>query len=666
MRLGIVTVVAVLTVCSFAASADVKLPAVFGDNMVLQRGMAIPVWGWAGPGEQVSVRLGDGAAATATADKDGNWRVNLPAREAGGPLQMKVEGKNTVTFGNVMIGDVWVCSGQSNMQFGLSGVKDAPAEIAAASYPNIRLFTVPNTVALEPQKDTKGQWAACDSQTARNFSAVAYFFGRDLNKALDVPIGLIHTSWGGTPAESWISRAGLAAEPELATFIQRIPTELKSDPQAAKDYEAKMKEWEAKAYFTDPGNKGFGMGWAAADTDTADWKPMAVPGYWEAAGLMIDGVVWFRKDVQIPAEWAGKDLALSLGPIDDGDTTYFNGTQVGAIGMETPNWWQAPRRYTVPASLVKAGRAVIAVRIYDRWLNGGFGGVPADLTLAPKDGGTPISLAGQWVYKIEVSRPQPEQPIPQPQAPAGPDNPWIPTSLYNAMISPLIPYGIKGAIWYQGESNADRAYQYRTLFRDMISDWRKAWGEGDFTFLFVQLANYQLAQQQPSENSAWAELREAQTMTLSLPRTGMAVIIDVGEAADIHPKDKQTVGARLALAARAVACGQDIVYSGPMYDSMKVEGGKAVLSFKHVGGGLVAHGEALKGFAVCGADKRFVWADAQISGDQVIVSSAEVPQPAAVRYGWADNPTCDLYNKEGLPASPFRTDDWPGVTANNK
>ena len=264
-------------------------------------------------------------------------------------------------------------------------------------------------------------------------------------------------------------------------------------------------------------------------------------------------------------------------------------------GLETPNYWQAPRRYTVPASLVKAGRAVIAVRIYDRWLNGGFVGVPADMTLAPKDGGTPISLAGQWVYKIEVSRPQPEQPIPQPQAPADANNPWTPTGLYNAMIAPLIPYGIKGAIWYQGESNADRAYQYRTLFRDMISDWRKAWGEGDFPFLFVQLANFRPAQQQPAENSQWAELREAQTMTLSLPKTGMAVIIDIGEADDIHPKNKQDVGARLALAARAVAYGQNIVYSGPMYDTMKVEGGKAILSFKHVGGGLVAHGERAQG-----------------------------------------------------------------------
>jgi sialate O-acetylesterase len=613
----------------------------------------------------VTVTLGD-ATATATADKDGNWRVDLPAREAGGPLKMTVEGGNTLTFSNVLTGDVWVASGQSNMQFGLSGAKDAAAEIAAADYPNIRLFTVPDTVALEPQKDTRGRWVECDPQTARNFSAVAYFFGRDLQKALDVPIGLIHTSWGGTPAESWTSLQALAAHEELRPILQRYEAAARNNPQAQAEYEQKMKEWEAQAHFTDPGNKGFGMGWAAPETDAAGWEPMELPGYWESKGLMVDGVVWFRKEVTIPAEWAGKDLTLSLGPIDDCDTTYFNGAQVGAVGMDTENHWQLPRRYTVPGRLVKAGRAVIAVRVYDQWLNGGFGGAPGDMALAPAGGGTPVSLAGPWLYKIEVSRPQPEQPIPQPQAPLGADNPWLPSGLYNAMISPLIPYGIKGAIWYQGESNAGRAYQYRVLFPTMISDWRKAWGEGDFPFLFVQLANYMPVQTQPAENSAWAELREAQTMTLSLPATGMAVIIDVGMADNIHPTDKQTVGARLALAARHVAYGQNIVYSGPTYDGMKVEGGKAVISFKNVGGGLVAHGEKLQGFAVCGQDRKFVWADAQISGDTVVCSSPDVPQPVAIRYGWANNPVCNLYNKEGLPASPFRTDDWPGVTVDSR
>jgi sialate O-acetylesterase len=667
MKLALLTAVSMLSMCSAGAFAEVKLPAVFSDNMVLQRGMPIPVWGWASPGEKVAVHLGD-AAASAVADKDGNWRLDLPAQKASAdPLKMTVEATNNVTFDNVLIGDVWVASGQSNMQFSLGGAQNAPEEVAAAGYPRIRLFTVPDTVALEPQKDVKGQWVECTPQTARGFSAVAYFFGRDLQKALDVPIGLIHTSWGGTPAESWTSREALAAHEELAPMLQRIETAKQDLPAAQAKYEQEMKEWEAKAYFTDPGNKGFGMGWASPQTGTNGWTPMDLPGYWESKGLLIDGVVWFRKEVQLPESWAGRDLTLSLGPIDDCDTTYFNGTKVGAVTMDTPNWWLVDRRYDVPGSLVKAGRAVIAVRVFDRYLNGGFGGMAPSMSLSLKGSNESIPLAGQWFYKIEVSRVQPTAPIPQPQAPLGANNPWTPTGLYNAMIAPLVPYAIEGAIWYQGESNADRAYQYRTLFPVMIEDWRKAWGEGDFPFLFVQLANFMPAQTQPAEASAWAELREAQLMALKLPKTGMAVILDVGEAGDIHPKDKQTVGARLALAARAIAYGQDVVYSGPVYDAMKVEGNKAVLSFKHVGSGLEAKGGGeLKGFAIAGADKKFVWADAQVVGDTVVCSSPDVAQPAAVRYDWANNPIGNFYNKEGLPATPFRTDDWPGVTDKNR
>jgi sialate O-acetylesterase len=553
------------------------------------------------------------------------------------------------------------------MKFGLSGVNDAPAEIAAANYPNIRLFTVPNTVAIEPQKDTRGQWAECNPQTARNFSAVGYFFGRGLHQDLGVPIGLIHTSWGGTVAEAWTSREALAAHEELRPILERSVLALVDYPQALEEYQRRMAEWEARAYFTDSDNKGFGMGWAALDHDMTDWQPMELPGLWADAGLNIDGVVWFRKEITVPPSWVGKDLTLSLGPIDDCDTTYFNGVQVGATGMDTPECWQTPRRYTVPAELAKAGRAVVAVRVYDRWLNAGFAGVPTDMALSPVGGAATVSLAGPWPYKVEASRPEPNPPIPQPQRPLGPDNPNSPSGLYNAMISPLVPYAIKGAIWYQGESNAGRAYQYRTLFPTMIRNWREVWEQGDFPFLFVQLANFMAVQEQPAEDSAWAELREAQLMTLSLPNTGMAVIIDVGEADDIHPRNKQDVGARLALAARAVAYGQDIVSSGPIYDDMRVDGDRVVLSFGHVGGGLTARGGGpLTGFAICGPDRRFVRADARIRGDRVIVSSDEVPEPVAVRYGWANNPVCNLYNTEGLPASPFRTDDWPGVTVNNR
>jgi len=483
--------------CVLPAAAAVKLPAVIGDHMVLQRDMKVPIWGTADPGEKVTVTLGD-RQAVATADADGRWMVRLDPLKAGGPFEMTVAGSNRITLKDILVGEVWVCSGQSNMAMQVKTAANAHQEIAAANYPDIRLFTVARLVAAAPQSDTKGTWVACSPQTVGDFSAAAYYFGRHLHKELNVPIGLIHTSWGGTPAEAWTSRATLEADPDLKAIVDRWDQELANARKA---------------------------GSAAGNQQSA---PKG------------------RK--------AGGDLAGST----------------------------------------------------DR-----------------------------------------------------------PSSLYNGMIQPLIPYAIRGAIWYQGEANAGRAYQYRKLFPAMIQDWRKAWGQGDFPFLFVQLANYQPRKPEPAD-SAWAELREAQTMTLSLPKTGMAVIIDIGEGDNIHPKNKQDVGKRLALAALAIAYGRDIPYSGPMYDSMKIEGDKVRLTFRHVNGGLVAKGGVLKGFAIAGDDRKFVWADAKIDGDTVVVHSDKVAKPKAVRYAWADNPECNLYNKAGLPASPFRTDDWPGVTANAK
>ncbi len=444
---------------------------------------------------------------------------------------------------------------------------------------------------------------------------------------------------------------------------------MKDFPAAQAAYREKMKEWEEKAYFTDPGNKGFGMGWAAPASDTAGWQPMNLPCYWESTGLMIDGVVWFRRDVQIPADWAGKDLTLSLGPIDDCDTTYFNGEQVGATTMDTPNYWATPRTYTVPGKPGEGRtrrhrrarlRPLAQRRLRRRGdrheaLRQGRRVRPCRSTAA---GSTRSRSAARSRQRPSRSR----------RRPWGRTTPGRPSGLYNAMIAPLIPYGIKGAIWYQGESNADRAYQYRTLFPTMIEDWRKAWGEGDFPFLFVQLANYMPVQTQPAEDSAWAELREAQLMTLSLPKTGMAVIIDVGEANDIHPKDKQTVGARLALAARGdrLRAGRRLLRPVLREHEGRGRQGGPELHARGRRASIAQGGGALKGFAVAGADKKFVWADARIEGDKVVVSSPDVPEPVAVRYDWANNPIGNLYNKEGLPASPFRTDDWPGVTVGRR
>jgi sialate O-acetylesterase len=494
--------------------ANVKLPAIISDNMVLQRGKKVPIWGWAEPGEKVSVKGSWEWFETSTKAKDnGKWMVKIQPPKAGGSYEIMIKGNNTITLKNILVGEVWICSGQSNMQMSVRSSANAEQEISAADYPKIRLFTVKRNVADKPQSDCEGNWTMCSPETVPGFSAVAYFFGRELHQQLDVPVGLIHTSWGGTPAEAWTRRGVLESEPDCIPILQRFDEAMARYPEAKKKYDESLIEW--------------------------------------------------KKAVE-KAKAEGK---------------------------------KPPRR---------------------------------------------------------------------PNPPFGPGNPHSPAGLYNAMIAPLIPYGIRGAIWYQGESNAGRAYQYRKLFPAMITNWREDWGQGKFPFLFVQLANFMAVDPEPVD-SAWAELREAQLMTLALPNTGMAVIIDIGEAKDIHPKNKQDVGKRLALWALAKTYGKDLVYSGPIYKSMRTEGNKIILDFEHVGDGLVVGGgESLKGFAVAGADRKFVWADAKIEGNTVVVSSDEISEPVAVRYAWANNPVCNLYNKEGLPASPFRTDDWPGITADKR
>ena len=644
-----------------APAPALKLPSVLGSNMVLQQGMPVPVWGWAKPGETVSVAFA-GQTKTAVAAADGRWQVKLDALKASAaPADMLIASAadktetGTVKLTNILVGEVWIGSGQSNMQFGLGGAVNAQAEIAAADYSNIRLFSVGLVAPVTPQADCQGQWTACSPQTAGGFSAVLYFFGRKLHKDLNVPVGLIQTAWGGTPAESWTSREALAANPELQLFVERLDTVVNNGPETMKKYEEAKAAWEKEKAAAAKDSTG----WEKAEFADAAWKTMDLPQNWENAGLNIDGTVWFRKAIDIPEALAGQDLLLQLGPIDDNDVTYFNGQKVG----ETAGW-TIPRKYAIPAALAKAGPAVIAVCVVDTGGGGGLHGQPGDLQLAPAAAtgkGTPIALKGAWKYEIA------QEWKPAPQAPMGPGNPWVPTSLYDGMIAPLVPYAIRGATWYQGESNAGRAFQYRTLFPAMIADWRQRWGQGDFPFLFVQLANFTAALADPGE-SDWAELREAQTMTLALPNTGMACIIDIGDAADIHPRNKQDVGLRLALWALAnTYATKDLVCSGPLYKSMKVEGGAVRLSFTHTGSGLVAKDGDLQQFAIAGADKKFVWARARIEGNAVVVSSDQVAAPVAVRYAWANNPAgCNLYNKEGLPASPFRTDDWPGITVNNK
>jgi len=662
MRRTSLPLAASLLLAAPVAHATVRLPALVGSHMVLQRGRPVPVWGWAAPGEQVSVAFCGKTYAVSVPDASGRWQATLPATPAGGPYELTVKGQNTIVLTDVLVGDVWLASGQSNMQMpvkdrpgGYQPVQHADQEIAAANWPYIRFFTASQTVAYRPQAEVAGSgWQVCSPATVAQLSAVAYFFGRDLYQHYKVPMGLLVSSWGGTPAEAWTSAEGLQALPafgaQVADFARRT-TSLNDDQLV---YQAKQRELLRNVRAYDHGYLPNGQTWAAPQFDARAWPTMPVPGIWESAPRLAayDGVVWFRKEIDLPASLASQPLTLALGKIDDADSTYVNGVRVG-FG----SGYNELRRYAVPAGLLHPGRNVIAVRVVDTGGGGGITGEPAELALRPANGTPALALAGPWQYQLGLD----PQVQPLPPVPGGGEH--APTALYNGMIAPLQPFALKGVIWYQGESNAARAAQYRALFPALIADWRRHW-QADLPFLFVQLASFMPARPTPTE-SAWAELREAQALTLRVPGTGMATAIDIGEAADIHPHNKQEVGRRLALAARHVAYGDNkVVFSGPLYAGMSQAGPAIRLVFSQMGAGLAAKdGAPLQGFAVAGADHKFHWATAKVLGSRIEVQSPEVPQPVAVRYNWADNPNGNLINKEGLPAGPFRTDDWPLSTA---
>lgn len=646
--------------CSFFSkpAAEIKVPYLFSSNMVLQQGIAVPFWGKATPGGKVTVVV-DKAKKSVKATKDGTWQIDFPSMTAGGPITVQIIGQDTITCNNVMIGEVWIGSGQSNMEMPVAGwgkVSNYLEEISQANYPDIRLFSVERALSPIPLDTVMAtEWQVCSPQTIPQFSASLYFFGRHLNQNLNIPIGLIHTSWGGTPAEAWTSAKSLETLEDFKVIIDSMKTDATTLEEQRKDYEQKLAAWQKMLQTRIEEARQGSSGWESPDMDTRDWKYMNLPVLWEQAGLPgFDGIVWFRKQVTIPQEYSGKDLTLHLGAIDDDDVTWFNGVKIGEIAG-----YNKPRNYTIPASLVKPGVNVIAVQVLDTGGGGGLGGAPNEICITAP-GSKTIALNGIWQYKSAVELQS------MPPMPRSPESPLQPVVLYNAMVNPLIPYAIRGAIWYQGENNAGRAYQYRSLFQTMINDWRANWGQGDFPFIFTQLANYMAVNPQPGE-SEWAELREAQLMALTLPNTGMAVTIDIGDAIDIHPKNKQDVGKRLALNALNKVYGKtEIVPCGPIYKSMTVEENKIRLTFDYVGSGLTAKGDELLGFAIAGEDRKFVWADAVIDGETVVVSSPYVSAPVAVRYAWANNPICNFFNKEDLPATPFRTDDWPGITANNK
>ncbi|SMB87170.1 protein of unknown function DUF303 acetylesterase putative [Hymenobacter roseosalivarius DSM 11622] len=642
--------------------ATVRVPKLVGDHMVLQRDKLLQLWGWADAGEAVTVSFRGKSYPAKTGGPGGKWTVALPAQPAGGPYEMTIKGQNTLQIKDILLGDVWLASGQSNMEWPLQqNVVNFKQEIAQANFPRIRLLNVQDATAATPQADfnSKG-WKVCGPQTVGDFSAVAYFFGRDLHQQYKVPIGLISSEWGGTPAEAWTSGQALRKFPEFSPQVAALESGAGSARQQA-DYQAALAAWKKSPAGQDRGLLHGQPSWADPTYAATNWPTMQLPGIWEGQTdhpelSSFDGIVWLRKDVTLPAAAAGQALTLSLAQIDDRDSTWFNGVLVG-----TTNGYAQPRRYTVPAAAVRAGRNVLTVRVVDTGGGGGIWGKPEELYL--KTATQTMPLSGPWHYQTAYDPAS----VPKNPFPGGTQN--QPTMLYNAMIAPLVPYALKGVIWYQGESNAGRAYQYRTLFPALIQDWRTQFGQKDLPFLYVQLASFGPQQDQPADYD-WAELREAQLMTLAQPRTGMAVALDLGNPDDIHPLNKQDVGHRLALTARQVAYGEkNIVASGPTYKSMTVDGNRIRLQFDNVGSGLMlqdSSGPHLKGFAIAGVDRKFVWAQGKLEGNTLVLYSDQVPTPAAVRYAWGNSPFVNLYNKENLPASSFRTDTWPGSTEGKK
>lgn len=640
-KLGLALCCCVLFI-SETAFCRVRLPLLLSDGMVLQRGEGAKIWGWADTDEKVTVNF-NGGTYSDTAGKDGKWSVKLSALKAGGPYSMEINGSNRITLKDILIGEVWVCSGQSNMDLPMARVEERYADVIANSDNQAihRFFVSKRYDFNTPQEDLQsGSWESANPETVLRFTATGYFFAKSLHEKYKVPIGLIHASVGGSPAEAWLSEDALKEFPAHLETAKKFKDGDYLNQIAEKD-KAVSDAWYSLLQQKDKGLADGRMPWFDPACDVSDWAIMNVPGYWADGPLgNVNGVVWFRKEIDVPASMAGRPARLLLGRVVDSDTTYVNGISVGSVSYQYP-----PRKYDVPGDLLKAGKNIIVVRVVNNIGRGGFiPDKPYQLTAA----GRTIDLKGPWQYKLaETMEPLQSKTFIE----------WQPLGLYNGMIAPLLNYTIKGVIWYQGESNTARPLEYQKLFPALIADWRQKWKQGDFPFLYVQLANFMEVKDQPSESN-WAELREAQLMTLAVPNTAMAVTTDIGEWNDVHPLNKEDVGRRLALGAQKVAYGdKNVVHSGPLYESMKIEGGKITVTFTSTGGGLVARGGELKYFAVAGADKKFVWAKAEIEGNKVVVWSDKIHSPLAVRYAWADNPEgANLYNKEDLPASPFRTD----------
>lgn len=638
--------------CTGVLQAKVVLPSVFTDNMVLQQKTDITFYGDATKNKQLTVKTGwNGKEYHTEADGQGKWSLKIPTPAAGGPYEITFSDGKKLQLKNVMIGEVWFCSGQSNMEMPVAGwgkVMNYEQEIAEAAYPAIRLFQVKKNTSLAPLKEvesTLGGWQECSSATVPEFSALAYFYARALWKELNVPIGVIDCTWGGTPVEAWTSHETLRQVMGFREEMDKLER-LGFDPNRMEQaYSEERAHWQSLFTEKDKGMENGKLCWTAPSLSEEDWQTISLPGYWEGKGLKdFDGIIWFRRSLEIPAEWAGKPLTLRLGMIDDEDITYFNGVEI-ARGAG----YMTPRTYTIPAKLVKAGKAVLAVRVSDFGGEGGIHGKAEELYVEAD--GKRISLAGDWKYRIGLSLKG------FPSAPVSPiQSSSYPTVLFNAMVKPWTAFPIKGVIWYQGEANVGRSEQYGDLFPALITDWRRQW-RSDFPFYFVQLANF-MESKKIQPNSEWAALREAQTKALKLDQVGMAVTIDIGLADDIHPKNKQEVGRRLALLALAGSYGKNVSSSAPVFQNYIIKGDKMELDFGQKQDRFKIKDTTLKGFTIAGPDRVFYSAEAMVQNGKIIVSSPKVSVPLAARYGWADNPDCNLYGENGLPVAPFRTDCW--------
>jgi sialate O-acetylesterase len=628
---------------AFQGYTQIRLPKLICDSMVLQRDVELKIWGWASPGERINISF-NGKKSKAVAGVNGKWLAKFPAMKAGGPFNMELKGRNTIVLKDILIGDVWLCAGQSNMvhQMKVHNITYA-TDISGANYPQIRQYRIPTVTGLTgPLEDLpQSHWKSANPKDINDFSVLAYFFAKQIFTKYGIPIGIINSSVGGTTIESWTSEDGLMDIGGWRDIITRNKDTAYVNGVNRRALSTSVK----KNISTDQGLTG-SVKWYDPQYVPKGWRNINIPGYWEDQGIRdLDGVVWYRREFDIPAAMVGVPALVHLGRIVDADRFYINGQQVGSTGYQYPQ-----RRYHLDPGVLKTGKNIFVIRVENSSGKGGF--VP-DKPYFIEAGDQSIDLKGDWRYKVgEVYLPAVKP------GPYGISEQAQPTALYNAMIAPLTNYGLKGVLWYQGESNVGNAGAYKELLPALIMDWRNQFARPDLPFYYVQLPNHGDMRYQPAESNL-ALLREATLQTLKVPFTGMAVTIDLGEWNDIHPDNKKDVGDRLALIARHFTYGEKaLVYSGPVFQSSEIKGNQIVVSFNNVGSGLTTNdGEPLSQFEIAAEDKKFVWASAKIEGTKVVVWSDQIASPKYVRYAWADNPVNpNLYNLEKLPASPFRTD----------